>query len=259
MLLTADVGNTNIKISIFDEDKLISKFRFSTDKSKTSDEFAVELYSFFLIYGLNAKKVDASIISSVVPAVTYPLRVAIQTVTGAKSLIVGPGLKTGMDLKIDHPETLGGDIVCGCVGAFEKYGGPLVMIFMGTATVIAYVDENKSYHGGAIAPGAGISLDALTNHGALLPSVDFKAPRKAIMTNTVDCIRSGVMFGTSCMLDGMIERFFEEAGSKCQIIATGGLAPMMIKNCKHNILFDEDIILEGLHYIYQKKQKRAEI
>ena len=110
-------------------------------------------------------------------------------------------------------------------------------------------------HGGAIAPGAGISLDALTNHGALLPSVDFKAPRKAIMTNTVDCIRSGVMFGTSCMLDGMIERFFEEAGSKCEIIATGGLAPMMIKNCKHNILSDEDIILEGLSLIYQKKTR----
>ena len=252
VLLTADVGNTNIKIGIFDEDRLKFKFRFSTDKSKTSDEFAVELYSFFKIYGLNAKEVTASIISSVVPAVTYPLRVAIQTITGAKSFLIGSGLKTGMDLKIDRPETLGGDIVCGCVGAYEKYGGPLILIFMGTATVIAYVDENKAYRGGAIAPGVGISLDALTNHGALLPSVDYRAPKGAIMTNTVDCIRSGVMFGTSCMLDGMIERFSEEAGKECKIIATGGLAPMMIKNCRHEIFFEEDVILEGLNLIYKR-------
>ena len=158
MLLTADVGNTNIKLGLFDGDELRHKMRFSTDPSKTSDEFAVVLYTFFQVYRIDVSEIGASIISSVVPKVTQPLREAIKIVTGKKSYVIGPGLKTGMDLKIDRPETLGGDIVCGCVGAYEKYGGPLIMVFMGTATVLAYVDENFAYRGGVIAPGVGISL-----------------------------------------------------------------------------------------------------
>lgn len=255
MLLTADVGNTNIKLGIYDNDKLKFKLRFSTDSQKTGDELAVELYTFFEIYGIDTKKITSSIISSVVPKITQPLREAIEVVTGAKSLVVGPGLKIGMELRIDRPETLGGDIVCGCVGALEKFGGPLIMIFMGTATVIAYADENRVYRGGTIAPGVGISLDALSNKGALLPSVDLRAPKSVIRTNTVDCIRSGVMFGTACMLDGMIDKFIKEAGKECKIIATGGLAPQMTASCSHDIIIDENIIPDGLNYIYNKNRK----
>ncbi len=255
MLLTADVGNTNIKLGIFDEDELIHLLRFSTDTCKTSDEFAVELYTFFQIYGIDAKKINGSIISSVVPQVTTPLRRAIQTVTGVKSYVVGPGLKTGLDLKVDHPETVGADMVAGCVGACEKYGGPLIAVFMGTATTIVYVDANKTYLGVAIAPGVGISLDALTQNGALLSSVDLKAPKKSIATNTTDCIRSGIVFGTACMLDGMIERFYAERNEKCKVIATGGYAKQMIKNCIHDIIYDENIILEGLNFIYKRNKK----
>ena len=134
MLLTADVGNTNIKFGLFEGDELKFKLRISTDTRKTSDEIAVELFTFFQIYHIDNKAIDAAIISSVVPKITQPLRDAIEVSTGAKSLVVGPGLKTGIELRIDRPETLGGDIVCGCVGALEKYGGPLIMIFMGTAT-----------------------------------------------------------------------------------------------------------------------------
>ena len=252
MLLTADVGNTNIKLGIFDGDELKHKLRFSTDSSKTSDEFAVVLYTFFQVYQIDADSIDASIISSVVPKVTQPLRDAIKIVTGKKSYIIGPGLKTGMALKIDRPETLGGDIVCGCVGAFEKYGGPLIMIFMGTATVMAYVDDSFAYHGGIIAPGAGISLDALTQNGALLPSVDLRAPKNVICTNTVDCIRSAMTYGSACMIDGLIDKFAEEKNAECKIIATGGLAKSVIYNCSHEIIYDENIILEGLNKIYQK-------
>lgn len=252
MLLTADVGNTNIKLGIFDNDKLKHKIRFSTDTNKTSDEFAVVLYTFFQVYDINACGIEASIISSVVPKVTLPLKKAIEIVTGSKSYIIGPGLKTGMDLKIDRPETLGGDIVCGCVGAFEKYGGPLIMIFMGTATVIAYVDSSFAYHGGIIAPGAGISLDALTQNGALLPSVDLRAPKNVICTNTVDCIRSAMTYGSACLLDGMIDKFTEETNEECKIIATGGLAENIICNCRHQIEYDENIILEGLNTIYKR-------
>lgn len=256
MLLTADVGNTNIKLGIFDGDKLVHKMRFSTDTRKTSDEFAVVLYAFFQVYNIDVGVIDASIISSVVPKATQPLRDAIKIVTGKKSFIIGPGLKTGMDLKIDRPETLGGDIVCGCVGAFEKYGGPLVMIFMGTATVLAYVDENFAYRGGVIAPGVGISLDALTQNGALLPSVDLRAPKNVICTNTVDCIRSAMTYGSACMIDGLIDKFCEEKGKECKIIATGGLAESIVCNCRHEITYDENIILEGLNNIYQKNDSK---
>ena len=255
MLLTADVGNTNIKLGIFDGDELRYKLRFSTNDKMTSDEFAVELYTFFQIYDIDYKKIDGSIISSVVPKVTQPLVDAIEIVMGVRSLIIGPGLKTGMDLKIDRPETLGGDIVCGCVGTYEKYGGPLIVIFMGTATVVAYVDENCAYRGGIIAPGVGISLDALTSRGALLPAVDLMAPKKAICTNTVDCMRSGIMNGTSCMLDGMIDLFMRETGKSCKIVATGGLAPQMIQNCTHEIVYEENIILNGLKSIYAKNHR----
>ena len=255
MLLTADVGNTNVKLGIFENDELKYKLRFSTDDKKTSDEFAVELYSFFKIYEIDLEAINGSIISSVVPKVTQPLKDAIEIVTGVRSMVIGPGLKSGIDLKIDRPETLGGDIVCGCVGAYEKYGGPAIVIFMGTATVIAYVDKNGAYHGGVIAPGVGISLDALISRGALLPAVDLKAPRKAICTNTVDCIRSGIVNGTACMLDGMIDKFMRETGTDCRIIATGGLAPQMIQNCAHDIVFEENIILEGLNCIYQRNRR----
>ncbi len=254
MLLTADVGNTNIKLGIFENDVLKYKLRFSTDDKKTSDEFAVQLYTFFEIYDIDYHQITGSIVSSVVPKVTQPLTDAIQIVMGVRSLVIGPGLKTGMDLKIDRPETLGGDIVCGCVGAYEKFGGPVIVVFMGTATVIAYVDENCAYYGGIIAPGVGISLDALTSRGALLPAVELKAPKKAICTNTADCIRSGIVNGTSCMLDGMIDKFMKETGKQCTIVATGGLAPQMIQNCEHEILFEENIILDGLNSIYKRNK-----
>lgn len=255
MLLTVDVGNTNVKLGIYDGDELKFKLKFSTDVSKTSDEFAVELYTFFQIYNIDVKSIDASIISSVVPNITYPLRTAISTVTGVRSIVLGPGVKTGLDIKIEHPETLGADIVAGCVGACEKYGGPFIIVFMGTATAIVYVDENNTYHGGAIAPGVAISLEALTNKGALLSSVELKAPKKAISSNTTDCIRSGIMFGNACMLDGMIDKFYEELGKECKIVATGGLANLVTKNCRHEIIVDENIILDGLLSIYNKNKK----
>lgn len=256
MLLTADVGNTNIKLGLFDGDELRHKMRFSTDPSKTSDEFAVVLYTFFQVYRIDVSEIGASIISSVVPKVTQPLREAIKIVTGKKSYVIGPGLKTGMDLKIDRPETLGGDIVCGCVGAYEKYGGPLIMVFMGTATVLAYVDENFAYRGGVIAPGVGISLDALTQNGALLPSVDLRAPKNVICTNTVDCIRSAMTYGSACMLDGLIDKFSVESGTDCRVIATGGLAKSIICNCRHEITYDENIILDGLNVIFRRNTSK---
>ena len=255
MLLCTDVGNTNIKLALYENDKIILKLRVATDSKKTDDEFAAELHGIFLINGFDVKKLDGSIISSVVPKVTAPFCKAIKKLTGIDTIVVGPGVKSGLDLRIDNPATLGADILCMCVAAKEMYSCPAIVIGLGTATTIVYINENKCYCGGAITAGVNISLDALTNNGALLPSVDLEPPKKSICTNTEDCIKSGIIFGTACMLDGMIERFNEESGMSSTVIATGGLAQSIVKNCKHNIVINDELVLEGLRIIYSKNKK----
>lgn len=255
MLLCTDVGNTNIKFALYDGDKQLVKLKFSTDHSKTDDDFAVELYSIFQIHSIDVSKIDGSIISSVVPKVTAPLCSAIEKVTGAKPIVLGPGIKSGLDLRIDNPLSLGSDIVAMCVAVKENYSCPAIVIGMGTATTIVYLNENKCYCGGAIMPGVSISLDALTNNGALLPSVELKATQKTICTNTEECIRSGIVLGNACAIDGMIDRFVEETGTDPTLIATGGLANSIVKNCGHNIIVNDDLILEGLILIYNKNKK----
>lgn len=255
MLLCTDVGNTNIKFALYEDEKQIVKLRFATDPKQTDDELAVELYTIFNINQIDIKKIDGSIISSVVPAVIESLEKAIKTVTGCESIVLGPGVKSGLDLRIDNPATLGSDIVAMCVAVKELYSCPAVIIGLGTATTILYLNEKKCYCGGAISPGIGISLDALTRRGALLPSIDLKPPKKAINTNTEDCIRSGVILGTASMLDGMIDRYNEEAGVNSIVVATGGLASVVIGNCKHEIIVNDDLVLEGLRIIYAKNGK----
>lgn len=254
MLLCTDVGNTNIKFALYEGDKQHVKLRFSTNSQQTPDDFAVKLFSIFQINNIDTSKIKGSVISSVVPRVTYPLVEAIEKVVGIKSLIVGPGVKTGLDLRIDNPSTLGADLVCMCVAVKEMYTCPAIVVGLGTATTIVYMNENRAYCGGAILPGVSISLDALTNNGALLPSVDIAPPKNIICTNTEDCISSGIVYGTASTIDGMIDKFQEETGKSCTIIATGGLASTIIKNCRHNIILNDDLILEGLKIIYNKNK-----
>ena len=256
MILCTDVGNTNIKFGLYKDDKQIGKLRFSTDSKKTDDELAVELFTIFKIHNVDIKKIEGSIISSVVPAVTDSLVKAIKMLTGKDSVVLGPGVKSGLDLRIDNPSTLGSDIVAMCVAVKELYSCPAIIIGLGTATTIVYLNEKKCYCGGAISPGIGISLDALTNHGALLPSIELKPPKKVISTNTEDCIRSGMIFGTASMLDGMIDRYNEEAGVSTTVIATGGLASTVIGNCNHDIIVNDDLVLEGLRFIFSRNTKK---
>ena len=183
------------------------------------------------------------------------LTLAIKTVTGNDSIVLGPGVKSGLDLRIDNPASLGSDIVAMCVAVKELYSCPAIIIGLGTATTILYLNEKKCYCGGAICPGIRISLDALTNNGALLPSIELQPPKKAINTNTEDCIRSGVILGTASMLDGMIDRYNEEAGVNSTVVATGGLASSVIGNCKHVIIVNDDLVLDGLRIIYAKNKK----
>ncbi len=255
MILCTDVGNTNIKFALYENDKQLVKLRFSTDDKKTDDELAAELYTIFYLNKIDTKEIEGSIISSVVPGVNEALVKAIKKVTGKDSVLLGPGVKSGLDLRIDNPASLGSDIVAMCVAVKELYSCPAVIIGLGTATTILYMNENQSYCGGAICPGIGISLDALTENGALLPSIDLKPPKKAINTNTEDCIRSGIILGNASMLDGMIDRYNEEAGVNASVVATGGLAPLVVDRCKHDIIINDDLVLEGLRIIFKKNKK----
>lgn len=255
MLLCADVGNTNIKFAIYDNNKMLMKLRLSTVSKKTADDYSVDLYTIFKVQNVDVAKISSSIISSVVPEVTTPLKNAIKTITGTDSLVVGPGLKTGLDIRLDNPAAVGSDIVCTCVAVKELYSCPAVIVGLGTATTILYMNQNKAYCGGTILPGIQISLDALTSRAALLPSVNISAPKRVIGTNTADCIKNGIVHGNASMIDGMIERYEEEIGTKCTHIATGGFAQTITEYCKTDITVSDDLVLEGLRIIYNKNSQ----
>ena len=255
MLLVFDVGNTNIKLGLFEGEELVMIARTSTVESKTGDELALEIKGIFEVYGFDVNKVEGTIISSVVPQVLTNLKRAVKLLFRMEPLVVGPGLKTGINLKIDNPASAGADLVTGCVGAAELYKLPCIAISMGTATAIFVIDENKSMIGGAIVPGVGTSLNALIKEGALLPSVGITAPEKVVGKNTDECMRSGIVIGTAAMIDGMIDRMEEETSFKCSLVATGGLASEIIPSCKHKIELRDDLMLQGLRLIYEKNVK----
>ena len=255
MLLTADIGNTNIKFGIFDKKELIRTLTVSCDKAKTADEYGVELYSLIRVMGIHRDDFDGCIISSVVPLVTTRIEDAARSILGVEPMIVGPGVKTGLNIRIDDPSTLGADLVVACVAANHCASAPMIVISMGTATVFCVIDKNGSMVGCNIAPGVAVSLEALTKNTALLQSVNFKAPNTVIGKNTDKSIRAGVVWGSVCMIDGMIEMIEKELGQPCKVIATGGLSEKIIRYCAHDIEIKENLILEGLRLIYERNQK----
>lgn len=255
MLLAVDIGNTNIKFGIFDRDVLIRTLTISCNKNKTADEYGVELYSLIRVMGIHRTDFDGCIISSVVPVVTARIRAAVMDLLGIESLVVGPGIKTGLNIRIEDPSQLGADLVVACVSANAKYPAPCIVISMGTATVMCVIDKNRSMLGGPIAPGVMVSLNALTGNAALLYSVSLDAPESVIGNNTDRSIRSGVVWGTVCMIDGMIDRIEKELGEKCSVVATGGMAKTIIKHCAHEITVQDDLIMQGLKLIYDRNKK----
>jgi len=254
MLLAVDIGNTNIKYGIFDKDSLERTLTVSCDKAKTSDEYSVELYSLIRVMGIHRSDFDGCIISSVVPIVTSRIEGAVRGLLGVEPLVVGPGIKTGLNIRIEDPSQLGADLVVACVAANAKYPAPCIVISMGTATVMCVIDRNKAMLGGPIAPGVMVSLNALTGNAALLVSVSLDAPDSVIGNNTDRSIRSGVVWGTVCMIDGMIDRIEKELGEKCSIVATGGMAKTIIRHCSHDITVQDDLIMQGLKLIYNKNR-----
>ena len=255
MLLTADIGNTNIKFGIFNEKELIRTLTVSCDTAKTADEYGVELYSLIRVMGIHRDDFDGCIISSVVPFVTERIDTAVRDILGVEPMIVGPGIKTGINIRIDDPSTMGADLVTACVAANAISEAPMIVISMGTATVLCAIDRQKSLIGCAIAPGLAVSLEALTKNTALLQSVAFQAPDTVIGKNSDKSIRSGIVWGSVCMIDGMIDRMEEEIGAECKVIATGGLSNKIIRYCRHDIEIRENLILEGLRLIYERNRK----
>ena len=256
MILAIDIGNTNTVIGCIDGDEILRVFRVSTNIARTADECAVALEGLLDFHALELTKINGAIISCVVPPLTHVFKDAVKLLAGTNAIVVGAGVKTGMNILIDDPAQLGGDMVATAVGALASYTAPIIVVDMGTATKMYVISEEGSFIGGAIAPGLSISLNALSSGTSQLPRVPIEAPAKCISANTIDCMKSGAVFGAASMIDGMIERFEEELGAQAQIVATGGLADAVYRHCKHDIIHDPHLILRGLGIIYEKNTRK---
>ena len=244
MLLTIDIGNTNLTIGAYSGEELKFVSRLATDRSRTEDQYAIELKSIFDLYGYGFDEFTGCAISSVVPELTGAISHAAKRITGSEPIVLGPGVKTGINILADDPSQA------------NLYELPCFVIDLGTATKINVIDESGSFCGCAIAPGVGISLEALSAKTSQLPAISLSTPKKAIGTNSIDCMQSGVVFGTAAMLDGLCDRMEQELGRKVKsFVATGGLSGEIIKSCNHKMTYDPELILKGLRIIYEKNRK----
>ena len=254
MILTIDIGNSNIVLGGVRDDEIVFEARLRTDATKTSDQYCVDLKILLDVYGVNAEDVEGTIIASVVPQVLNSVQTAIKKLTGKQSLVVGPGLKTGLNIRLENPSQTGADLVVGAVAALREHKPPMIVIDMGTATTMTVLDETGALIGGCICPGVKISMDALTERTALLPGLQLDAPKKAIGRNTIDCMRSGIMMGTACMLDGMVARMEQELGCKTTVVATGGIAKFIVPMCATAMHYDKDLLIKGLAALYRENK-----
>ena len=231
MILTIDIGNSNIVVAGVEGENIVFEARLRTDPTKTSDEYCIDLKMILEVYNIKSENIEGSIIGSVVPQVLNSVQTAIKKLTGKAALVVG------------------------AVAALREHKPPMIIVDMGTATTIMVLDKDGAFIGGAIAPGVKISLDALTDRTALLPGLQLDQPKKAIGRNTIDCMRSGIMMGSACMLDGMVERMEAELGAKTTVVATGGIAKFVIPMCKTPMIYDKDLLVKGLAILYRENKR----
>lgn len=256
MLLAIDIGNSNVVIGCLNErNETVKLVRMVTDLKKTDDEYAAGIQSILRFNGLDNISFEGAIICSVVPPLTEVFRSAVEKIIGLKALVVGTGVKTGLNILIENPASLGSDIVAASVAAMQEFPLPVIVFDMGTATTITVVDEGNRFAGGAIVPGVALSMNALSAGTSLLQKVPIEAPKKCINTTTTESMQSGAVFGTAAMLDGMIDRFEAELGKTASLVATGGIAAKIVPHCRHKIIYDENLLLRGLGLIYRKNQK----
>lgn len=253
MLLAIDIGNTNITIGCIDTetDTIVCEARIATDKTRTSDQYGVEIKTMLEAFGCRIDAIEDCIIASVVPPVFNAVRSGVYKVIQKTPMVVGAGLKTGLDIRLEHPAQVGSDRIVIAVAALAKRKAPLILIDMGTATTVEVIEPKNRYLGGVIMPGTRISLDALVSRTAQLPGINLDKPGNIIARNTVDAMRSGIMYGAAAMLDGVLDRMAEELGHPSTIIATGGIAPYIIPLCRHKITLERDLLLHGLAIIYK--------
>ncbi len=253
MILVIDIGNTNITLGCYKNKDLVFVSRMYTERHKTSDEFAAGLLDIFSLYGIDPKNFKGAVLSSVVPELTDIISQAVEGATGKTPLLVGKNCNANLKVEVIPIEYLGADLICGCVGAIEKYPLPCLVVDMGTATKILAIDKDGFFLGCTISPGVKISLDALASGAALLHSISFNKPEKVTGTNTVECMQSGLVFGNAAMIDGLCERMANELGfENPTIVATGGYSKGIIPCCKAEIIYDENLVLDGLKAIYDK-------
>ena len=252
MIIAIDIGNTNIVVGCIDKEKTYLIERLSTVRTKTELEYAVDIKMVLDIYHIGKNDLDGCIISSVVPQITDAIKLAIEKIMNKKAMVVGPGIKTGLNILMDNPGQVGADLVVDAVAAISEYPVPLAIIDMGTATTVSVVDAKKNYIGGMILPGVGISLDALTARASQLSGISLDAPKRVIGKNTIECMKSGAIYSSAAALDGLVDRIEDEIGQKVTAVATGGLAKKIVPHCRREILLDEDLLLKGLLLIYER-------
>lgn len=254
MILAVDIGNTNIVLGCADDNEILFRERLSTNQTETSLEYAVRIKAALDINKIAPESISGAIISSVVPSVTGTVKAAIEKLISVKVLTVGPGIKTGLSIVIDNPAQLGSDLVVDAVAGINEYPVPQIIIDMGTATTYSVIDKNRSFIGGLIATGMAASAEALSSKTAQLPKIAFEKPKKIINSNTVECMKSGIMYSNACAIDGIIERIEEELGEKCTVVATGGLSSVVVPLCKREIIIDDDLMIKGLVLIYSRNK-----
>jgi len=254
MILVLDAGNSNIDIGCIENGEVLCVDRMETNRRKTESEYAVTMESILRLNGKAPSDFEGAVISSVVPPLTDTLRLAVKRLTGLDAIVVGPGIETGLNIGLDAPDTMGADLVAAAVAAQAAYPMPCVLFDMGTATTVSVMDKTGKFLGGAVMPGLGISMDALSNVTAQLPHISLDPPKKCISSNTVDCMKSGAVFGYASAVDGMLDRIQEELGTPVTAVATGGLAPKVVPWCRHRVELDSGLLLKGLWLIWIKNK-----
>ena len=255
MILAIDVGNTNIVIGCIDKEKCHFIERLSTVRIKTELEYAIDIKSVLDIYHVCPEEIEGGIISSVVPQITTNIKLAAEKILKKEILVIGSGIKTGLDIRIDDPGQLGADLVAASVAGIADYPVPMMIFDMGTANTVCVIDREKRYLGGMIYPGLGVSLDSLTAHASQLGGISLEAPERVIGRNTIDCMKSGVIYSAAAAMDGIIDRIQEEMGETLTVIATGGLAKCIVPHCRREVILDDDLLLKGLLVLYDKNRR----
>lgn len=256
MILALSIENTHLVMGCFSGETLLFTSRMATDRNKTGNEYAISFKNILELHNIDRTRIRGSIVSSVVPALIGEIKAALYLLFNQEPLVVGPGVKTGLNILMDNPATLGTDLVGNAVAAAAEYPVPLIVIDMNTATTLLALDGQKRFVGSVIAPGVVLSVTALAAACDQLPCISLEAPKEVVEKDTVDCMKSGAVFGAASMLDGMILRMERQLGSSCTVLATGPYAATIVPHCTREITVDEHLLLKGLKRIYDRNLRK---